>query len=139
MSKLSRVLAIITVFGTLTFLTGGVPSALAKSLVRLRAELVGPDIAGETPDGKANFRITDNHGKRLKVQVEDVNLPDGTMLNVSACGSSTVGVIALDDKEGKIDLREKKGASVPNCVSGNIVEVMNGTTTILSGTLMPKN
>lgn len=138
MNKLTRVLALVAVLGSIAYLTGA-SGALAKSLVRLRAELTGPEISGVIPDGKAEFRLTDNQGKRFKTQVEDVNLPDGTLLKVSACGNSNVGTIVLDDEEGRIDLREKKGAAVPTCVSGDTVDVINGTTTILSGVLIPKN
>src|SRR5690348_10001465 len=45
----------------------------------LQAVLMGPSIKGEVPKGQAEFRSDDGR-RRLKVEVEDVNLANGTKL-----------------------------------------------------------
>ncbi len=105
----------------------------------LEADLMGEEIMGVMPEGEANWRIESDGMKRMKVEVDDVNLADGTMLSVDACGIFNIGMIEINGMQGDIDLREKNGDMVPMCNVGDMVSVMNGTTTILSGELMEED
>lgn len=110
-----------------------------KNHKNLRARLTGDEIQGKKPKGKADFE-KDKHGKRLKVNVENVNLDDGIVLSVFGCDatSTAIGMITLKNHEGKLDLRTKKGDTVPKCVKGDELKVMNASTTILSGIFKKK-
>jgi len=55
--------------------------AAADDQNRVRASLTGPAISGEKPSGTARS-VTRDGQSRFTVQVDDVNLPDGTMLTV---------------------------------------------------------
>ncbi len=48
---------------------------------RLRTRLTGAAIQGKTPEGNADFRSDQRGRTRLNVEVENVNLPTGTVLN----------------------------------------------------------
>jgi hypothetical protein len=66
------------------------------------------------------------------VDVENVNLPDGTTLDVSV-GITLVGHITLKLGFGELELNSQDGDTVPAVVKGNMVTVANGGTTILAG------
>jgi hypothetical protein len=105
---------------------------------RSRTPLAGPAIAGQTPNGHAEFRVDSEHGRtRLNVEVEDVNLAAGTMLDVvvNHAGASTkVGTIKLDAlRSGELELNSEDGDTVPAVQMGDIVIVMNGGVAILTG------
>jgi hypothetical protein len=108
--------------------------------VRLRAKLAGPAIQNRTPEGSADFRI-DHNGQRtrLNVEVEDVNLPGGTVLMVAIVHggvSTAAGTITLSNNGfGELELESQNGAMVPAAQSGDMVTVSNGTTTIVAGVL----
>src|SRR5438874_1634071 len=74
--------------------------------VRLRTSLAGGAIAGVVPSGNADFRSeSDRNRSRLNVEVEHVNLPDGTVLGVlvSHAGTSMkVGEIRLQGGFGEL-------------------------------------
>lgn len=101
--------------------------------LRKKIRFSGTAINGEIPKGHADFRILSrNRGNRLNVSVQNVELADGTLLDVSACGMK-VGTISLKLGRGQISIQEKNGGTVPTCGTGKTVSVANGTNTILSG------
>jgi hypothetical protein len=105
--------------------------------VRLRTTLAGAAIQGRKPEGNADFRNDGQGRTRLNVEVENVNLPAGTVLTVSVvhAGVSTmVGTIKLGSGgEDELELDSQNGATVPAIVSGNMVTVANGAAIILAG------
>lgn len=104
--------------------------------VRLRTKLSGGAIQGKAPSGEADFRM-DNKGRtRFNVEVENVNLPAGTVLDVTVGASSTVvGHITLNAfGSGELELNSQDGDTVPAVNKGDTVTVLNGTAAILSGT-----
>jgi hypothetical protein len=105
--------------------------------VRLRTTLAGASIAGIKPEGNADFRNDGQGRTRLNVEVENVNLPAGTVLTVTlthAGVSSTVGTITLGSNgENELELDSQNGATVPAIVSGDMISVSNGAATILAG------
>ena len=106
------------------------------SQVRLRTTLAGAAIQGKKPEGNADFR-SDSGRTRLNVEVENVNLPAGTVLTVAVvhAGVSTmVGTITLGRfGGGELELEAQNGAMVPSIMSGDIVTVSNGAAVILAG------
>jgi hypothetical protein len=108
--------------------------ALFAADVRLEAELVGPAIEGVKPGGDADFRA-DGDRRRLSVEVEDVNFPDGTMLMVKVEGYD-VGVIMLDGGEGELDLDSADGDMVRAVYEGDTVKVFYNDLKILTGVFM---
>ena len=126
---------------TLVFLAGRFTPAAAdnNSETRLRTNLAGAAIGGKTPGGNAEFRSEPAKGRtRLKVEVQDVNLPAGTMLSVSISHGGVVtaaGIITLNAFGfGELELDSQDGDTVPAVVAGDLVIVMNGGVAILSGT-----
>jgi hypothetical protein len=71
------------------------------------------------------------------VEVENVNLPAGTVLTVvvSHAGvATTAGTITLNNLgENELELDSQHGDTVPTIVSGDMIMVMNGTAVILAG------
>jgi hypothetical protein len=107
------------------------------SQVRLRTNLAGAAIGGKTPEGKADFRM-DKNRTRLNVEVDNVNVPAGTVLTVAithAGVTATAGMITLDshDSGNELDLDSQHGDTVPAIVSGDMITVSNGATVILAG------
>ena len=104
---------------------------------RLRARLTGPAISGKTPEGQADFRSDDKGRTRLNVEVEDVNLPAGTMLTVSLTHGGTtasIGSIKLSALgAGELELNSQDGDVVPAVQTGDTITVSNGGTAILVG------
>lgn len=108
------------------------------SSTRLRTSLSGGAIDGITPKGSADFRVDSPSRTRLEVEVEHLNLPAGTMLDVAIVHSNVatpVGQIKLSALgSGEVELESEKGQLVPAVVKGDMVTVSNAGTGILSGT-----
>ena len=104
---------------------------------RLRTKLAGGAIAGKTPEGNADFR-SETGRTRLTVEVENVNLADGTVLTVSVVHagiSMQVGTITLNSAvpENELELDSQHGDVVPAVQAGDMVTVSNGAAVILAG------
>jgi hypothetical protein len=68
----------------------------------LKETLTGPQIAGVTPEGQAladESRFQSGGSTILTVQIRKVNLPDGTVLNVSL-SFTKIGTITVSRGEG---------------------------------------
>ena len=104
---------------------------------RLRTRLAGAAIQGKTPEGNADFRSDSRNRSRLTVEVENVNLPAGTVLDVALQhhgASQTVGQIKLSASgSGELDLESQDGDTVPTVQSGDMITVSNAGVTILAG------
>ncbi len=105
---------------------------------RSKTCLTGPSTSGPAPYGHAEIRTeSDRNRSRLNVEVEDVNLAAGTMLDVMVDHAGTrmkVGTIKLDaQKSGELELNSQDGDSVPAVQKGDIVIVMSADVAILTG------
>jgi hypothetical protein len=104
--------------------------------IRLRTNLAGAAIGGKKPGGNADFRM-DNGRTRLNVEVENVNLPAGTVLTVAvthAGATTTAGTITLNSSgEIELELDSQHGDTVPTIASGDMITVSNGAAVILAG------
>ena len=105
---------------------------------RLKTRLAGGAIQGKTPEGNAEFRLDSKMRSQFKVEVEHVNLPAGTILDVAVQHGMTptiVGHITLNAfGSGELELQSQDGDTVPAVVGGDMVIVSNAGTPILSGT-----
>ncbi len=121
-----------------------VPEAAADHCSRGQGTLSGPAIDGQVPEGKAEWRGNAFcQPLEMSVEVSKVNLPDGTVLSVDACGTggnqNIVGSITLRGGSGKLRLSKLDGDptndNVPFCDMrfGSPVRVLQGDTPVLSG------
>jgi hypothetical protein len=108
--------------------------------IRLAATLSGPAIFGVVPFGSAEFEDENPQGK-FKAEVQDVNLPDNTILVVTLNGSFANGAftsealiaeMALSGGQGRVELQGPMDALQP----GTMVQVWtHDGTLLLSGPL----
>jgi hypothetical protein len=101
---------------------------------QLSTTLTGPAINGVVPGGNAQVdqsKLPTQPGT-VDVQVNNVNLPDGTVLGVvlTDCGSSPVGTITLRRGDGQLKTKLPVGCQIGRQSS---IFVNNGSATILSG------
>jgi hypothetical protein len=96
--------------------------------------LAGAAINGLLPKGHAKFRSRANGRRQLNVEIEKVNLPAGTVLNVLV-DNANVGQLTLSSSlENELELETEHGAIVPTVTSTSTVVVTNAQgATILSG------
>ena len=118
----------------LMMMTGPGSALAAKSgETRLRTDLTGGAIAGKTPHGHAEFRSqTGRNRSQFNVEVENVNLADGTSLEVDVNGAK-VGTLTLKLGEGELELNSQDGEVVPAVQKGDVVTVVSTVGAILSG------
>jgi hypothetical protein len=102
--------------------------------IRLESRLAGAAINGLLPKGQARFRSRDNGRRELEIEVEKINLPAGTVLNV-LIDNANVGQLNLNSNlEDELELETERGAIVPSVTSTSTVVVTNAQgATILSG------
>jgi hypothetical protein len=110
------------------------PSPNPNGEIRLESRLAGAAIGGLLPKGHAKFRSGANGRRDLNVEVEKVNLPAGTVLNVLV-DNANVGQITLSSMlETELELESEHGAIVPNVTTTSTVVVTDAQgKTILSG------
>ena len=96
-----------------------------QNALKLEWILSGPAIGGVTPSGKAVLDQPSLPGK-LRCEVKDVNLPNGTVLSVSL-GGYIAGNLTLDQRNGKME------ALIPFQFRNGAVEILLGITAIMSG------
>ncbi len=105
--------------------------------VRLKTRLAGAAIQDKTPECSAEFRSDSRNRTKFTVEVEKINLPAGTMLDVDVQhngASQTVGQIKLSAAgSGELELESQDGDTVPVVQAGDMVTVSNAGKTILAG------
>jgi hypothetical protein len=105
--------------------------------LRMRTALTGGAISGLTPSGRADYRAAAQGRADFSVEVQDVNLPAGTTLDVTVDGAAagTITVSAAPIRGGELDLNTQDGDVVPAVKAGSVVVVSNAGAAILSGVL----
>src|SRR4051812_46318697 len=83
------------VVASLVLALAGVAASAGNSDVITQAALSGPAVSGQTPHGVAEHRANADGSRRFKVEVEDVNLPAGTVLDVFVNGSK-IGSLTIN-------------------------------------------
>ena len=131
---MAAVAAILVLAGSIGTVWAGEPE------VRLGTRLAGGAIGGLEPSGHADFRARSGRA-RLNVEVEDVNLAEGTALAVSIVvdgmkiSAGTIRVSAAPVRGGELELNTQDGQSVPAVKSGTMVIVEGPNGAIMSGVL----
>jgi hypothetical protein len=110
---------------TIALMTLGVWAAADQNALKLEWVLSGPAIGGIIPSGKAVLDQPSLPGT-LRCEVKNVNLPDGTILSVSL-GGYIAGNLTLTQGAGKME------AKIPFQFRNGAVEILQGSTAILSG------
>ncbi len=113
------------------------PSAFAaNSHVLMKTKLSGAAIEGVTPEGSAVFHENQNVTV-LTVEVEQVNLAEGTVLDVSVSSggvATSIGQITLEAGGiGELELNSRAGDTVPAIVTGDVLTVSAGGSAIMTG------
>ncbi|MFL6255133.1 MAG: DUF4214 domain-containing protein [Pyrinomonadaceae bacterium] len=127
-------LVFVALLATLAALAAA-PAFAGSDEVISNAVLAGAAIGGQTPSGTAVFHERPGGVRKLEVEVQDVNLPASTVLNVLV-GGQQVGTITLDTlRAGKVELETERGQAVPAVTSGTTVAVRNqSSANIVTGT-----
>jgi hypothetical protein len=109
------------------------PTPVPGGEVRIEARLAGAAIGGLTPTGHAKFRRR-NGNRNFEVEVERVNLPAGTTLNVLVDGAKVGELVISTTLENEFELESEHGQFVPDITAASTVVVTNAQgQTILSG------
>ena len=110
------------------------PSPNPNGETRLESRLAGAAINGLLPKGEAKFRSRTDGRRRLNVEVEKVNLPPGTPLNVLV-DNALVGQFSLRSSlENELELDSEHGNLVPSITTTSTVVVSDAQgRTIVSG------
>ena len=135
LSSLKRAaLAFVALLATLAALAAA-PAFAGDDEVIINAGLSGAAIGGSTPHGKAVFRQRPGNDLKLEVEVEDVNLPAGTVLNVFVGGGQVATLTLNTLRAGEVELETERGQSVPAVTNGTTVAVRNQSgANIVTGT-----
>jgi len=100
----------------------------------MEIRLVGASLNGATPVGEAEFRREAAGSRRLRIKIENVNLPNGTVLNVLV-DNVKVGEIVINSLKGEIELRTDHGQTTPPVVNGTSIVISDRTgMTVIAGT-----
>lgn len=111
------------------------PKSVLADGTKLEAVLTGAAINHVTPQGRAEFESKDSNRREFRLDVQNVNLADGTMLNVSV-NTTSLGTLTLQGGSGELGFKTDDGDTVPTMQSGDVISVTDSTgATILSGTL----
>jgi hypothetical protein len=139
MSRIARTLVVLTIAAVISGFVAGEALALYR---QLSTKLSGPAIGGITPEGDAKVDQSKlpEEPPLLELRIKNVNLPDGTVLTVTASGpnaqqrcvpmfgEAVVGTITLSRQEGSLT------ANMPFEVGRqDQLLVKNGSTIVLCG------
>lgn len=97
------------------------------------ANLVSPT-GSVNPHGAAEYQLYADGNRELEIEIEDVNLPNGTVMSFFVDGNA-VGTMALNLQKARLKLRTEDGQTVPVTVDGSTVQVRNGSTILVAGVL----
>ncbi|MEQ1643720.1 MAG: FG-GAP-like repeat-containing protein, partial [Pyrinomonadaceae bacterium] len=85
------------------------------------------------PHGAATWELYQSGNREIEVEVEDLTLPQGTVLTAFVDGNS-IGQLTVDDRQkAKLKLKTEDGQSVPTVNNGSAVQVRNGSTVLVAG------
>ena len=97
------------------------------------ALLSGDTIGGVLPRGYAEFEIEDDNETEFEVELDNVNLPAGTQLDVRVDGNIVGSMLVESDRDAELELESDEGQTVPPVSGGTVVEVLFEGNVILSG------
>jgi hypothetical protein len=110
------------------------PSPATAGDARIESRLAGAAIGGLIPKGHARFEVRTNGRRKLNVEIEKVNLPAGTILNVLVDNLKVGQIVLSSTLENELELDTEKGNPVPTITTASTVVVTDAQgKTILSG------
>lgn len=101
-------------------------------VTKIEADLAGAAINGLVPRGEAEAKTFVDGNRKFEIHVTNVNLPDGTLLNVAVDGAQ-VGTLRLIGLTGEFEVETRDGQPVPQINSRTRVIVSNAAGTIVAG------
>ena len=113
------------------FFTGNV-KADGTPVILTRTAVLTP-AAGSDPHGSAEWQLYQSGNRELEVEIEDVNLGQGTALDVFIDGTAAGQMIVDERQRGRLRLRTEHGEPVPVVNDGSVAEVRNGAAVLVSG------
>jgi plastocyanin len=123
--------AVLTVTAVSLLIFGSVQNSIAtNSEIRMLADLNPPTNVGGIADGRADYRERGN-SMRLNVEVEDV-FPNSTF-TVEVSGEPIGTIRTSSFGTGELELNTNDGQAVPKILTGDLVEIFQGTELVLSG------
>ena len=131
--KIAAVLAIVGAWISVPFLGESAKAGGIPILIRT-ANLVSPS-GTINPHGFAEYELYANGHRELEVEIEDVNMPVGTVLTAIVDGASVGSIILEADQRGRLKLRTEDGQNVPVTIDGSTVQVRNGNAVLVVGIL----
>jgi hypothetical protein len=110
------------------------PSPNPNDETRIESLLAGAAINGLQPKGHAEFRFRADGRRHLKVEIEKVNLPVGSVLNVLIDNVNIGQIVVSSMLENELELESEHGAVVPTITTTSTAVVSDAQArTILSG------
>ncbi|MGZ8846494.1 MAG: hypothetical protein ACXW3C_08530 [Pyrinomonadaceae bacterium] len=110
------------------------PTPDPNAATRLESRLAGAAIRGLVPKGHAKFVIRPDGRRKLNVEIEKINLPAGTVLNVLVDNVKVGEIILGSMLENELELDTGKGSTIPNVTTLSTIVITNSQgATILSG------
>jgi len=89
-------------------------------------------VSGVNPHGEGVWQSQGNQ-RELEVELEDINLPMGTVLDVFVDGN-VIGQMTIDDRHrATLRLSTRNGQNVPLVNDGSVIEVRNNGTLLANG------
>ena len=105
-------------------------SSATSSEIRMLADLNPPTNVGGIADGRADYRERGN-SMRLNVEVEDI-FPNSTF-TVEVTGEPIGTITTNSFGTAELELNTNDGQAVPKVLTGDLVEIFQGTELVLSG------
>jgi hypothetical protein len=107
-------------------------SAVAGTPVSLGTRLTGAAINSIEPEGHAYYHLGKNGNSQFDIEVENVDLPDGTTLNVNHNGTEFTTVVLLHG-ESLWRLQSKLGDTIPAMAAGDTISVTDANGNLIDG------
>ncbi len=109
------------------------PTPTPNGDLRIEAKLAGAAINGLRPTGEAKFKVKGSE-RELEIEVEKLNLPLNTTLNVFIDNLKAGDLVLSSTMETRLELESERGQTVPNVITGSTATVVNSQgQTVLSG------
>lgn len=130
--KVFALFAMLAAWVSAPLLTNSVKADGTPVILVRTAALAAPS-ATVNPHGDATWELYQSGNREIEVEVEDINLAQGTVLTAFVDGAS-IGQLTVDDRQkAKLKLKTEDGQSVPTVKNGSTVEVRNGSTVVVTG------
>jgi hypothetical protein len=127
--KMFALFAMLAAWVSVPLLTDSV-KADGTPLILVRTAALAAPSGAVNPHGAATWELYQSGNREIEVEVEDLSLPQGTVLTAFVDGTS-IGQLTVDDSQkARLKLKTEDGQSVPTVNNGSTVQVRNGPTVL---------